>query len=324
MTNQDIMDTWAKIYGRKEADRLVGAVGSSEPPPDPWRGLSGPTGPVATLSAVASVNGVTIVSGDTIHVRSDGVYVNDKNVAPQNMSGFTKLEFGSGVVPEPFCFNRSNAETQIGSIAQNGTSTPYNTRLTRPFSETVAARCAVDPEFRAALAEEEIPVTDEMIAVAKTTLAPVPCSRETYFATIYRAMAAVAPVELVTAHEDRIAALESAASEKDREIVQLRAEREAWKYLYEMAKPDSDTRMLRADETGNHDYVGPVKDGKAVPDPTHERFHGSVGDVIAGNVMRPARDQMERALADARVKDGKTPPPFPSAHAVPDHRRIGS
>lgn len=287
MTNQDITDAWAKIYGRKEADRLVGAVGSSEPPADPWRGLSGPTGPVATLSAVASVNGVTIVSGDTIHVRSDGVYVNDKNVAPQNMSGFTMLEFGNGVARETLASMHANQEAYFG--------------------------------------KPEIPVTSEMRAAGARLYDSAKDDFErSDLDAIYRAMAALAPVELVTANEDRIVALETAVSEKDREIVQLRAEREAWKYLYEMAKPDSDTRMLRADETGSHDYIGPVKDGKAIPDPTHERFHGSVGDVIAGNVMRPARDQMERALADARVKDGKTPPPFPSAHALPDHRRIGS
>lgn len=222
MTNQDIMDAWAKIYGRKEADRLVGAVGSSEPPPDPWRGISGPPGPLTPYGRrIASM--------------------------------------------------QANLETHFGTAAIE-------------WSE---------PNDPAAWAKPGTPVMQKLIEEIDQWSAVV---------------------------RDRDAKI----STDEREILVLRAERDAWKYLYETVKPDSDARMLKADETGNHDYIGPVKDGKAVPDPTHERFHGSVGDVIAGNVMRPARDQMERALADARVKDGKTPPPFPSAHAVPDHRRIGS
>lgn len=182
------------------------------------------------------------------------------------------------------------------------------------------------------ISKPEIPVTDEMLA-AGVSAAFGSSGSEPLLPTIYRAMAAVAPVELVTAHEDRIVALEAAVSERDREITQLRAEREAWKYLYEMAKPDSDTRMLAADEAGSHPYHGPTRpvtdaDGnvtgrESVPDPVHERAHGVVGDILAGKVIRPARDQMEKALADAKVKDGKAPPPFPVAPKMSDPRLGG-
>jgi hypothetical protein len=53
--------------------------------------------------------------------------------------------------------------------------------------------------------------------------------------------------------------------------------------------------MLPAEGAGPN-YHGPTKDGKAVDDPVHERFHESVQDVLAGKVMQPARDQMRKAL----------------------------
>lgn len=116
------------------------------------------------------------------------------------------------------------------------------------------------------------------------------------------------------------------ANDKDREIIHLRAEREAWKHMYEELRGKAgapDTGMLRADETGNHNYHGPTKDGKAVPDPVHERAHEVVGDILGGRIIRPARDQMEKALADARVKDGKAPAEIPTAPNLSDPRRIG-
>lgn len=92
-----------------------------------------------------------------------------------------------------------------------------------------------------------------------------------------------------------------------------------------------DRRMVAADES--HPYNGPTRpvtdaDGKvtgreAVPDPVHERAHGVVGDILAGRLIKPARDQMEKALADARVKDGKAPAPFPVAPKSTDTRQIG-
>jgi hypothetical protein len=60
------------------------------------------------------------------------------------------------------------------------------------------------------------------------------------------------------------------------------------------------------DETA-HDYHGPVKDGKAVPDEVHERFHRSIGDVLAGRVIPEARRQMQEALKAAP----KDKAPFP-------------
>lgn len=58
-------------------------------------------------------------------------------------------------------------------------------------------------------------------------------------------------------------------------------------------------------ETGEHDYNGPVKPDPdtgrpvPVPDPVHERFHGSIGDVLAGRVIPAARRQMQEALKSA-------------------------
>lgn len=65
-----------------------------------------------------------------------------------------------------------------------------------------------------------------------------------------------------------------------------------------------DRKQLRAvlaasEETGNHDYIGPVSDGKAVADPVHENFHRAVGDVLSGKVMHEARKQMQEALKTA-------------------------
>lgn len=128
-----------------------------------------------------------------------------------------------------------------------------------------------------------------------------------WFELLYRAMVAVAPVELVSAAEDRIAALEA-----DREKARLEnvAIGECWvRAMQTVAELESQVRMLMSDKA-NHDYIGPAKDGKAVADEVHERFHKALGDVATGGVMRPARDQMEKALADAKAKDGKAPQPI--------------
>lgn len=85
--------------------------------------------------------------------------------------------------------------------------------------------------------------------------------------------------------------------------------------------PESQVRMLMSDKLGDIPYHGPTKpavdsDGnptgrrETVPDEVHERFHKALGDVATGGVMRPARDQMEKALADAKAKDGKAPQPI--------------
>jgi hypothetical protein len=149
--------------------------------------------------------------------------------------------------------------------------------------------------------------------------------------------------------EDRIAALES-------ENAKLRLDRDLWHnsanqnldflaeearfreieredardYISELVR---DIHMLKADKLGDVPYHGPTrpvtdKDGEitgreAAPDPSHERFHGSIGDVLSGNIIRPARDQMERALADARAKDSAAPKSLPGITRSDDPRRIG-
>lgn len=128
-----------------------------------------------------------------------------------------------------------------------------------------------------------------------------------WFELLYRAMAAVAPVELVSAAEDRVAAL-VAENATLRSLAQKTADQECV-YLREITQL-RDALMVRADEAGAHPYHGPTKDGKAISDEVHERFHKALGDVATGGVMRPARDQMEKALADAKAKDGKAPQPI--------------
>lgn len=66
-------------------------------------------------------------------------------------------------------------------------------------------------------------------------------------------------------------------------------------------------KLHAKDAAGDHDYHGPVADGEAIADEVHERFHGAVGDVIAGRVLRKAREQMAEAL--------KRTPPDPETTA---------
>lgn len=79
-------------------------------------------------------------------------------------------------------------------------------------------------------------------------------------------------------------------------------------------------------EPGNHDYHRPL--GKPdettgrrtpAPDPVHERFHGAVGDVLAGKVIPAARRQMQEALKNAP----KEPTAIPTAVSPDDPRRFG-
>lgn len=68
---------------------------------------------------------------------------------------------------------------------------------------------------------------------------------------------------------------------------------------------------IRAEPPGEHPYHGPLGapdehgQRRAVPDPAHERFHQSVGDIIAGKILPKAREQMAEALK-------QTPPDAPT------------
>lgn len=85
----------------------------------------------------------------------------------------------------------------------------------------------------------------------------------------------------------------------------MKSQCEAYQCLY--AQVLALKRLLAADENvGNHDYNGPAdEDGRSLPDVVHERFHKAVGDVMAGDVMPKAREQMRKAL-DAAPKHEKT------------------
>lgn len=101
---------------------------------------------------------------------------------------------------------------------------------------------------------------------------------------------------------DRNAQLEKEADELRRD---QKSQCEVYQCLY--AQVLALKRMLGAEDTlGNHDYHGPSdEDGRPVPDVVHERFHKAVGDVLAGDVMPKAREQMRKAL-DVAPKHEKT------------------
>lgn len=139
-------------------------------------------------------------------------------------------------------------------------------------------------------------------------------------------------------------------AELTRENIMLRSERDAWQKLYgeENAVNTTMRAMLQPSmnregellaeitrlkdqlwlprEVGDHPYHGPTKPDPdtgrpvPVPDPVHERFHGSIGDVIAGNVMPEARRQMQEALKTAP----KAPTVIPTTPSTDDPRRLGS
>ena len=143
--------------------------------------------------------------------------------------------------------------------------------------------------------------------------------------------------------------IQTREAELTRENIMLRSERDAWHKFYdeknveniklrEMIQPVTDregrllaeiTRLRKQlwlpTEPGAHDYHGPTKPDPdtgrpvPVPDPVHERFHGAVGDVLAGKVMPEARRQMQEALKQCpRVKA-----PLPTKTPTDDPRKIG-
>lgn len=99
-----------------------------------------------------------------------------------------------------------------------------------------------------------------------------------------------------------------------------------------------DTRLevlIRAEPPGEHPYHGPLGapdehgQRRAVPDPAHERFHGAIGDIIAGKILPKAREQMARELAKApphQETTASTPAPMPgkALGSFGDRRRIGA
>ncbi len=117
---------------------------------------------------------------------------------------------------------------------------------------------------------------------------------------------------------NRLRANERQLLAENAELLRLMGVQNAW--IMELNE-----RLRMPTEAGNHDYHGPTKrdpdTGRniPVPDPVHERFHGAVGDVIAGRVMPEARKQMQEALKSAP----KDRAPFPAEGSKDDQRRIG-
>jgi hypothetical protein len=137
---------------------------------------------------------------------------------------------------------------------------------------------------------------------------------------IYRAMAAAAPVKTADDWEDhydglrddyvtaltaaRDAALARAeAAEKERDVL-----RDA---VWHMVTTTDDTQT----EKSNVDYIGPTKNGKAIPDPVHERVHHVVGDLLAGRVLPDACRQLQEALK-SRPKEKPRFPVNPPGYSM--------
>lgn len=116
----------------------------------------------------------------------------------------------------------------------------------------------------------------------------------------YRAMASLAPKDMM-----------DASTQVDNAIAGLMIDLAAMR--------------IAAEDVGNHPYHGPLskpdENGKRVPvcDPVHEKFHGSIGDVLSGKVMPEARRQMEDALR----RSPPEPKTFPVGLKVGDPRRLG-
>lgn len=86
---------------------------------------------------------------------------------------------------------------------------------------------------------------------------------------------------------------------------------------------------LGDDNPGSHDYHGTTDiAGSPVPDPVHERFHKSIGDVLAGNVIPKAREQMQDALnrapKPANATGASTDKPMPRGAVAFSHQKIGT
>lgn len=89
----------------------------------------------------------------------------------------------------------------------------------------------------------------------------------------------------------------------------------------------AEAKLAAADDsTGDHPYHGPLgSDGLAAPDVIHERFHKSIGDIIAGKVMPQAREQMREALnkAPKPVDTSGMAKPLPKGALYFGHQVIG-
>lgn len=159
---------------------------------------------------------------------------------------------------------------------------------------------------------------------------------------IYRAMHAVAPVELISEGErqadqyrrerDNVLDIATATQLKLNDAAARIAVLEATIVTYQkqgLERFEREARVM-AEEPGDHPYHGPTEtvphptiDGQsvkqAVPDPVHEQFHRAVGDVLAGRVMKPALRQMQEALKNCP----KEKAPFPLPKLSYDPRKMG-
>lgn len=79
------------------------------------------------------------------------------------------------------------------------------------------------------------------------------------------------------------------------------------------------TTTTKTSEKAEPDYHGPLTNGKVERDEVHERVHDVVRDILVGNVIKPARDQIRDALNRApEPKKG-----FPSRALSFPNQQIG-
>lgn len=110
----------------------------------------------------------------------------------------------------------------------------------------------------------------------------------------------------------------------------LRGERDALRAMTEKLQHEkallSDKLSAAEHREDGHDYVGPTSGGVPVPDVVHERFHKSIGDVLAGNALPKAREQMRDALNQPPAAVPQTTTkgrPLPKGAIGFSHQRIG-
>jgi hypothetical protein len=99
-------------------------------------------------------------------------------------------------------------------------------------------------------------------------------------------------------------------------VIEVNKERDALKA--EVAELRA--KLSRLPEERSPDYHGPLnEDGLPKSDTIHERVHEVVRDVLAGRVLKPARDQ----LRDALDKTPKPKPDFPLRALAFPNQKIG-
>lgn len=213
MTNEDITAAYQKLQA---INAQAGAAGLTEQSSNLWRGITGPTGPQGSISGVPRI-GWSVVSD------------------PASFEPTSKLP--------------SRTDMMAG--------------LHAAFDEAAPVSAEAWGGLRSG---RGIPVTDEMIAAGKDAARRLGIAKgHDQLSVVYRAMAALAPmtdaegkidcltVELgaLKVESDHMRReLRETIADRDREILMLRAERDAWHKMYDVARTGffgGDPKAVKAD-----------------------------------------------------------------------------